>query len=426
MRWPDFFKFGSKDKPFFLKDLFSLFSVAPSFNNYGGDLEKLKKAFTNPALLKVISLQCDLFSLGKIYVYKGETEIESDPAVNMFNKPNPFQGRQQFLYDFMFWNMIGNAYLYIDSKVVSENNKMYWLVSDKIEWPQDFDKAKDKLFFSNASISSLDKLQLLYRYADGSSVKINWGNVLHWSDLTNGVGNWFKGNSRIEALCKVIDNSEAALDAKNINVRFSGKFMVAGTADPKNITERPLSTTDKSNIEENANSFKTVHALKSMIEIKRFVENMANLKLGEAYLEDYFIIGAEFGIPKDVLEAYNSSTFENQEKARGAHVSYCLQPKGDDLMEKISQYIGYTDKSLVISWDHLPFMQVFEKDRASTQQTKSQTLLNLQKAGVSEDDINKFLDTKFTNLKPISSDVKAPEQQQPTAGASNQSGTAQA
>ncbi len=415
IKWPSFFRSNSRG----LGGLFSSFALwntSTNFNSYGSDLRKLKIAFSNPAVLKVFALQCDLFSLANIYVYQGEEEVEGDPALSMFAAPNPFQGRQQWLYDFMFWNMIGNDYLYCDSKLVNDSNKLYWLIPDRMQWPDEFKKAKDKLIFSKSSLDALNRLEITYRYSDGTSTKLPWAKIKHWSDLTNGVGNWFKGNSRIDALCKIIDNSEEALNSMNTNRRYGAKFMVAGQADPKNVQQRPLTEPEQEDIETKMNGSKQVHALKSMVEIKRFVENYAQLKLEESYLNDYFLIGSMYGIPKDVLEAYNSSTYENQEKARGAHVSYCLQSKGDDLVGKLSTYFGYDKKKIVISWDHLPFMQVFEKDKADVNFKKSQTILNLQKAGVDTDDINKFLDTKFKKLEPKNTQANGTQPPAPAEG----------
>jgi len=116
-----------------------------------------------------------------------------------------------------------------------------------------------------------------------------------------------------------------------------------------------------------------------------------------------------YGIPKDVLEAYNSSTYENQEKARGAHVSYCLMPKGNVFFEGLTEYFGYTkeNKEIIIDWEHLPFMQVFAKERAETEKVKAETLNTLMDAGVPIEGINEFLDTKFTKLDYASQRIQA-------------------
>lgn len=370
------------------------------YNDYSSDTQKLQAVFTNPALLKVIALQCDLFSLGEIYVYKDGAKIEDDAFLEMIKKPNHFQYKSQFLWDIMFWNMIGNTYNYCESKIIDPDNNLYILENNKIEFPDEMIVNKDKIILSKAAKNKIDNLRIKYLYADGTGDYLKWGNIIHMPDLTNGAGNWFRGPSRIDSLFKIISNSEASMDALNINIRYSGRFMVAGQADPENVSQMPMSETEKRDIETKVNGPKTVHAVKSMIDIKRFVENIANLKLDEIGLNQYFLIGTAYGIPKDVLEAFNSGTYENQEKARGAFVSYCLQPKGKLFFESHASFFGYDEigKSIVIDWEHLPFMQVFAKERAETEKIKSESLINLMKAGVPIDEINSTLDTNYTTL----------------------------
>src|SRR5690606_1977178 len=103
--------------------------------------------FSNPALLKVVSLQCDMFSLGKVYVYKDGKSIP-DPFLEMIKKPNPFQRETQFKWDFMFWNMIGNSYVYADSYIPTANNKLYILENHKIKFPTEMESYKDKIILS--------------------------------------------------------------------------------------------------------------------------------------------------------------------------------------------------------------------------------------------------------------------------------------
>jgi len=380
--------------------LLRFWGVQTQFNDYTEDTKKLTAIFSNPSLLKVFCLQCDLFSLGQIYVYnKKDRIIEGDPALDLLSQPNPLQNKSQFLWDYMFWNMVGTAYCYVDSDVVDKtNNRMYFLDITKIEWPAELQKNADKLIFSQSKENELMNTVIKYRYSDGTYFEFQLKKLIIMTDITNGVGNWFKSPSRIDALYKIISNSEATMDANNINTRFSGKFLVAGTADPSDVTKMPLSETEKGDIERKVNGDKEVHAVKSMIEIKRFVENMRNMVLNENYLAQYFIIGNMFGIPRDVLEAYQSATYENQEKARASHVSYTLQPKGNDFMDALSKRWGYSQRGwkLVIDWAHLPFMQVFEKDRALTEQIKVNTFNNLLNNGVPIEEVNQYLDLNFT------------------------------
>lgn len=370
------------------------------YNDYSDDVKKLEAIFSNPALLKVFALQCDLFSLGKVYVYKDNKEVDNDPFLDMIKKPNPFQMESQFLWDMMFWNMVGNTYAYCDSRIVSKDNMLYILENNKMEFPTEMRTYQDKIILSKDSQRKINDFKIDYRYCDGSESKFQWGKIIHTPDLTNGTGNWFRGASRIDALFKVVSNSEASMDALNVNIRYSGKFMVAGQADPNNVAQLPMGETEKQDIEQKMNGRKTVHAVKSMIDIKRFVDDLASLKLDEIQLAQYFLIGSMYGIPKDVLEAFNSGTYENQEKARGAFVSYCLAPKGKLFFQGFAIFFGYDElgKEIIIDWEHLPFMQVFAKERAETLEKQTRSLLNLMKAGVPISEINAMLDTNFTEL----------------------------
>lgn len=383
----------------------NLFNATPQFNDISSDINKLKVIFSNPAVLKVFKLQCDLFSLAKFYIYdKNDKQVlTKDPMLERLSSPNMFQTGNQLLWDFMFWNMTGTGYMYMNSSVPSNTAmKIYHLEPSKLEFPPELLKMQDKIILSSKAEADLLKTKVTYRYADRTSIEITLGDIMIFTDLTNGTGNWFKSGSVLDALYKVITNSDEALNSKNINTRYSGKFVVAGMADPENVTQMPMDNEEKLSIEQKVNGRKSVHAVKTMIDIKRFVENLGALKLDESYLADYFVIGSMFNIPRDVLEAYKSSTFENQEQAKGGHVAYTLSPKGEDLTNKLNKKIGYTDNRLVLSWDHLPFMQIFEQKRVAALKSKADAFVQLLNADVALDEINSYLDTNFkTGTKQV-------------------------
>lgn len=379
----------------------TLWNVSPNFNDITGDVEKYNAVWKNPAFCKVVCLQCDLFSLGRIKVKTDkDVEIPNDPVIDLLNDPNYMQSKSQFLWDIMFNYMQGNIYCYIDNNIPTADNLIYFLEAHKIEWPTEFVKYQDRLVLSKASYRSILDTQITYRYNDGSSIKIPLNKILMLTDLSNGQGNWFKGRSRIDSLYKILCNADAALDSTNINIRYSGKFLVAGQQDPKDVSKLPMGETEKQDIERKVNGRKQVHAVKSLVDIKRFVENMGALKLDEAYRTAYFLIGNMYNIPRDVLEAYlASSTFENQEKSTAKHIAYTIQPKGDDFFGELGTRFGYTNKKICITWDHLPFMQVFEKEKALVNNQNMQTVTGYLKLGVPIEEINIILGT---NIKTAS------------------------
>jgi len=403
---------------------YNVLNTATQFNTLSNEEKKLAAVLSNPAALKVFALQCDLFSMGKLYVYdKNEKPIENDPFLSMIKRPNYFQNEADFLWNYMFWLMLGTDYCYVDSKNVSDTNVIYHLNPAKMEWPVELEKWKDKLILSEKTVKDIGKIKITYRYDDGSTDRIPLEKIIISTDLTNGLGNWFKGPSRIDALYKVISNSEFLLDSENINIRYSGKFLVGASNTTSLLGMGDEEKKDlMSKIDTNEQQ---VHPFKVPVDIKRFVENFSQLQLPETYAHQYFLIGGMFNIPRDVLEAFNtSSTFENQEKARGAHVNYCFDPKGNQFMDAFENYFGYNKlgKNIYLDWTHLPFMQVFEKQKAEVEQIKINSLTSLLNLGIDIKQANEYLDLDFKIKKPKQNEQEnRPEetQEEPTGQEEN-------
>lgn len=372
----------------------------PMHNRYPDYISKLEAVLSSPALCKIITSECDLFSLGEVNVLLDDEVQLTDPLYKLLDRPNHFQTRRQFLWDFRFWNMLGCAYMLSDTKELSNSPTLYWLNNANLEFPQEVLNKLDKHYFGNKYIDSLMNEKLIYRYLDGKSKEIRLGDIKAFADMSNGLGNWYGSPSRIDALYKIISNSEKALDAKAINLHFSGKFMVAGKTDEANVYETPLTSHEKTSIERGTYSRNPVTAVKSMVDIKRYVSDMASLKLDESYESDLMAIGSMYGIPKELLDAIKKgSTYENQEKALIRHISYTVQPKADDLASGLETTFGYdlNDKELTITYDHLPAMQKAMQDKAGVNKTDAETLKILLEIGADREDAVRYLgmDLKF-------------------------------
>lgn len=358
------------------------------------DREKIKVVAKNPALLKVVSLDCDIFSLGKVNQYNDGQLIEKDFLYSQKKKPNLKQNWTQFFWDYKFYlDIFGVAHLYNpnNSKVLNDNSSLQWLDPSRIEWSVGLlDKLK-AFVFSSTTWRDLMKSTVNYRLDNGSVKVIRLDEIQTFYDLTNiGDCNPMKGISRIDALYKVIKNSELGLDAKGINLEFSQKFLVAGQADPENVTQLPMSETEKTDIETKLRSNKKVHAVKSMIDINRFVEDIKKLNLDECFYNDYFMFGSMFNIPRDILETnLRGSTYENQEKAMARLIEYCQSPKGIMLTDWIESQFSFED--IRMSWEHLMFNQVFEKERAEKVGLQLDNIIKAKDAGfISESDAKKL------------------------------------
>jgi hypothetical protein len=359
-----------------------------SYNDYKEEAAKLKVILNNPAFLTIVKMNCDLFSLGKILVKDTNGEIILNHPLNqLISEPNPFQTTRQLKWDYMFWLMMGNAYLFADSFSTATDNILYFLNPAKMQFPKEMSEQGDKLFLSKAAANRFKKNILKYKYDNGKETDIPFNKVVHFTDLTSSTTQWFKGSSVIDALFKVLSNSELALDAKNTNLLFAGKYMVAGKVGENDLDNPMMGEGEKKDIERKTMRNKPVTAIKSMIDIKRFVEDMNKLKLDDAYMEDAFKIGRIYGIPKDVIEANVSegSTYENQEKARGNHVDYVMSPKGEDFVDGLMKKFNFRGEA-TMDWSHLPFNYFSKMQKEESEIKKSEALLNLLQAGVDPDD----------------------------------------
>jgi len=346
---------------------YTMFSSSTALGKVIPDSDKLKIVSNNPALLKVISLDCDIFSLGKINKYDNGKLKEIDFLYSESKKPNFRQSWTQFLWDYKFWlDIYGTAYLYNpnDSHVLSDNSSIQWLNPCMIQWDATLVNKLKAIILSKGTWKDIMNSSITYRFENGESKLIQLKEIVPFYDLTNaGSENPMKGISRIDALYKVIKNSELALDAKGINLEFAQKFLVAGQADPDNVSQLPMGEDEKLSIEEKIRSSKKIHAVKSMIDIKRFVEDIGKLKIDDSFYNDYFMFGTMFNIPRDILEAnLRGSTYENQEKSMARLIEYCEAPKSQMLTDWLESQYNYED--LKMSWAHLMFNQVFEKERA--------------------------------------------------------------
>jgi len=70
---------------------YTMFSSSTALGKIIPDAMKLKIVTENPALLKVIALDCDIFSLGKINQYQDRKIKEIDFLYSQSKKPNFFQ-----------------------------------------------------------------------------------------------------------------------------------------------------------------------------------------------------------------------------------------------------------------------------------------------------------------------------------------------
>lgn len=363
---------------------------AADFIQFQDEEEKLMYALCNPAFTKVASLQCDTFSLGRFRLFQNGNEVESHPILDLLNKPYFDKSSSEFLWEWMFNLMLGKSYIRVVGNLNTLTNPLLIpLENYKIEEPTEYDRIDFKTILTEESYNEAKRKNYRYYSKSGKVFNIAGDELIICNDLGT------DGASRIQSLMKIIQNNEKAIDSQNINIKYAGKFLISGKHDKKDTLTLPMGEDEKNDIEQKSISRKPVEAVKSMIDIKRYVADKMFNELGEAYQSTYFTIGNMYNIPRDVLESFKSSTFENQEQARGAHVAYTLMPHAKSLCSSLLNYFGLDDFDLRLEYDHLPFMQVFEHERMKRKGATIETFSKMRSAGIPIDQINEFLGTDF-------------------------------
>lgn len=367
------------------------------------DAQKLTTILENPAALYIFLLLPELFSMGKYKLYKGDKEIEKHPLLDFLANPNPMQTESQFKWDYMFWRKLGTANLMFTSKILNEKNKMYFLSSDSIEWSKFFKDNSRSLFISDSMERQMNKETIKYK-TKNQTISFPYERLQQYFDISNGLQGWFKSPSRVDALYKIIANSDNSLKSKNINALFTSKFLVAGKAAVDNTSQLPMGESDKGSVESSMlDNGKSVHAVKTMVDVKRFIDNANVLgALDDAWKNDAFVLGKLLNIPKDVIEMLGDSTYENQEKGRASIIGYCIQPDAEDFCQGMLKYFGLQKKfRLELDFSHLPFVQVNKREEAEANEKKANAFFKLVQAGADPNEVALLLDLDLDTFKEV-------------------------
>lgn len=372
--------------------------------------DKIDLILESPAAFYVYDMLADLFSLGRFKMYESRAEdapeIEDHPLLNLLAKPNPRQTQAQFMYDYMFFRKLGTANLVVDSEVLTERSMMYFLKNQYIEWPQWFEDNKDTLFFSEEMNNAIQDVSLIYK-TKSQRLVIPMSRIQQWHDVSNGLTSWWQSPSRVDAIYKIIVNSDLALGSKATVSDFSGKFIVGSEAEFENTHAEILGDREMDSVRQIAHSNHSILAMAARTQVNPMINSDRRLQsIEDSWKADAYNIGRLLKIPKDVLEILGSgATYENQEKARAAMMYYSCQPEGNDLaqgiMQKFNRTMGYLDSGLDLRYevDHLPFVQTFMKDQSDVKAKLASAFRNLRQSGASAEDSAAFLGIDIENFE---------------------------
>ena len=367
---------------------YTMFSSKASFKEYN----KLEAYKTTYALNTVIGIIKDTAKLANFNLYKNGKLENTNYLYQLKPKPNPYQTWTDFIEEYAVWYLLGTAYYYKQPGTDRTTQNEYWLN------PDNFDNETKKILHKfGKKITSASKNELIkdnrnhivkYQFNDKDTIQIPLKDIIPIHSQP-ALENWYSCNSNIDALVKVINNSESALDSKNINLHFTQKYLVFQKDGKDDMSGQitGLTKTERDDINNKVMSNeKVIVSGKSNVELKRFIENLKQLGFDESFLNDYLLVGIRFGVPLEILGDFLrgkglTSQGDAKEKAMVQFVDMCLMPilqKLTDVLELLQE----KNQEVKAEFTHLWFMKFVLKQKEEQRALELANLKLAQELGI--------------------------------------------
>lgn len=373
-----------------------------AFGNKNKDY--LEWSLTNPALNTVIALRSKMFSRMRItHVKENRDEIENSKVLELLKAPNFYQSQNDFLFQLMWLTSAwGYNYIWTPGKdsdglpVAMYNLNVGNVVKSSVD-TNDF-----KFVLDDEQKQQISEQQFRYKVSRNEEKVIKFGDVIPIYDLGGNLmyDKIFTSPSRIEQITKVLQNIDENLKSKNMNLKFSSKYMVKNK---KNLDGQPLLTDDDRSSIYSRLGKESVIITDSDVEGSHLISDFKRLFLDEMFANDALKVAAAFEMNKDVINYYGTdSTFENQKQGVIKWIQNSLQSDADNTMLSISDSLGLLEKGemLKASYDGLPLMQEYLASKYDTLGNYQSTLIEaINNQLITVDEARGLLDTFRTKFE---------------------------
>lgn len=347
-------------------------------------------------LFTALDIRATYFSRGRVAVIDEEgKEIENDKALDLFNNPNYSQSQQDFLYKHEWYKCLGNNVTRVltisDSKSPNDINNVMsleHLVPSLIEY-NDVNK------FSKMKLSKTDKKTLSQKTIEYKKIPIPINELAFFYDITNGLydESTFVSPSRIKSLIPSLANIDEAQKAKNINLKFTSKFIVSNN--PVEGSPPMLKEDEKNNIE-NTLMGKDIITTGAKITVNPLANNISKLMFDEGLNSDSMKVFSAFGISRDVLNYFTNgaTTYDNKNTGLLDFIQGTIKAEANDFSNTWTTFFKYKDqgKKIVIKYDHLPVMKLLEVAKIDVLEKKAKILRSLVDSGASFETASSMVD----------------------------------
>lgn len=314
--------------------------------------------------MTVILMRARLYSQMHIkHVDKNSNEIKNSPYVTLLKQPNFFQSQEDFLFQQMwFLSATGNDYIYQIKAFANETPKaLYNLIPSEIDFKKTL---KVNKFITTEKDKKAFGEQVVEYRLDNQTYNIKKSELIPLYDMANGLScnSFFKSESRVKGISKVLENIDQNLKSKNKNLQFSSKYIGQNQSTGN---EAQIQPGDRTAIE-NVLSKKDVLTTNANVKYSHLVSDMKRLYLDEQFAEDANKVLLAFEMNKNVLNYFSKdSTFENQSEGIISYIQNSIQTTAKNTMGSLSSQWGLIEKGemLIASYDHLAVMQKVVNDK---------------------------------------------------------------
>jgi len=342
-------------------------------------------------LFSVLDRRANVFSQGNFFVTGSNDEIiDDDPLTKLINNPNPQQARFEFLYNHLVYKGLGNNYINVKTSRTS-NPRNIDSASALFNLNQDFINFNNVenitgFVFAQSDVKKIGDIKIQY-VLNNKQIDIPIRNLIVYNDLPNGIKNTnlIQGCSRVEALIPSLSNIAETQSSKNINLNLGGTFVMSNE---KKIdgNNTPLPEDEKHEIEALLNGKKII-ATKTSLKGFRIANDLDNMIFDEQFAGEMMKITQAYGMDNGVMDYLlrtSSLGTNDNEKSVAQWIQDDIQFEGKIFSSTLQSYFEYEKqgKKVHMTFDHLPAMQVLEKERADKMKLKADTLKILVDTGI--------------------------------------------
>ena len=311
-------------------------------DSFGNEKDFINWSLSNPVLFSVISTRAKVFSQMHISCIdaKGET-VENNEIVNLLAKPNYFQSQSDFLYQYMwFLSTQGENFIYKIQPLSTQKPKaIYNLIPTELDFKEVM-KLK-KFITTQQDINELERKIVEYKL-DDQLYKLPLKDIIPFFDIANGLksNSLLSSPSRVKSISGVLNNIEENIKSKNINLKFSQKYLATNKTVMNGMTPQ-MTDSDRSSVESILQS-KSLQVTNGDVAVTHLVTDLKKLFLDEQFSADANTVAIAFEMNNDIINYFlgKSSTFSNQEQGIIRFIQNSIQSMADNFCNSLTNSMG--------------------------------------------------------------------------------------